>query len=349
MSLKVRIYLDKKLNLDLDLILEKEDAHYLKNVMRLREGDNVFLFNSKDGEFKGEIISSDKKNTKVKLVSKIENINKPGNISLIFSLIKSSKLDYLIQKCTEVGVKSFSPVISLKVRIYLDKKLNLDLDLILEKEDAHYLTHVMRLREGDNVFLFNSKDGEFKGEIISSDKKKTKVKLISKIENLNKLGNISLIFSLIKSSKLDYLIQKCTEVGVKSFSPVISEKSVSKNLNVQRTERIIKESCEQSNQLYLPAIHAVEKLEKKLKSLDKNSIVFFADINSSNKKIEEVLKNNKNCEFYLLVGPEGDFSLKERDLLNSMSNCIPISLGQNILRSETAAVVGLTILNYQIN
>jgi 16S rRNA (uracil1498-N3)-methyltransferase len=99
----------------------------------------------------------------------------------------------------------------------------------------------------------------------------------------------------------------------------------------------------------LPTIHAVEKLEKKLKSLDKNSLVFFADINSSNKKIEEVLKNNKNREFYLLVGPEGDFSLKERDLLNSMSNCIPISLGQNILRSETAAVVGLTILNYQIN
>jgi len=237
---------------------------------------------------------------------------------------------------------------SLKVRIYLDKKLNLDLDLILEKEDAHYLTNVMRLREGDNVFLFNSKDGEFKGEIISSDKKNTKVKLISKIENINKPGNISLIFSLIKSSKLDYLIQKCTEVGVRSFFPVISEKSVAKNLNIQRIERIIKESCEQSNQLYLPAIHTVEKLEKKLKSLDKNSIVFFADINSSNKKIEEVLKNNKNREFYLLVGPEGDFSLKERDLLNIMSNCIPISLGQNILRSETAAVVGLTILN-QIN
>jgi 16S rRNA (uracil1498-N3)-methyltransferase len=177
---------------------------------------------------------------------------------------------------------------SLKVRIYLDKKLNLDLDLILEKEDAHYLKNVMRLREGDNVFLFNSKDGEFKGEIISSDKKNTKVKLISKIKNINKPGNISLIFSLIKSSKLDYLIQKCTEVGVKSFSPIISEKSVAKNLNIQRIERIIKESCEQSNQLYVPAIHAVEKLEKKLKSLDKNSIVFFADINSSNKKIEEV-------------------------------------------------------------
>ncbi|NBU54069.1 MAG: 16S rRNA (uracil(1498)-N(3))-methyltransferase [Proteobacteria bacterium] len=238
---------------------------------------------------------------------------------------------------------------SLKVRIYLDKKLNLDLDFILEKEDAHYLMNVMRLREGDNVFLFNSKDGEFKGEIISSDKKNTKIKLISKIENINKPGNISLIFSLIKSSKLDYLIQKCTEVGVKSFYPVISEKSVAKNLNIQRTERIIKESCEQSNQLYLPAIHAVEKLEKKLKSLDKNSIVFFADINSSNKKIEEVLKKNKNREFYLLVGPEGDFSLKERDLLQNMNNCIPISLGQNILRSETAAVVGLAILNSKIN
>ena len=238
---------------------------------------------------------------------------------------------------------------SLKVRIYLDKKLNLDFDLTLEKEDAHYLKNVMRLREGDNVFLFNSKDGEFKGEIISSDKKNTKVKLISKIDNINKPGKISLIFSLIKSSKLDYLIQKCTEIGVKSFIPVISEKSVAKNFNIKRTEKIIKESCEQSNQLFLPAIHEVEKLEKKIKSFDKNSIVFFADINSSNKKIDEVIKNNKNREFYLLVGPEGDFSLKERDLLKSMNNCIPISLGQNILRSETAAVAGLAILNSQIN
>ena len=238
---------------------------------------------------------------------------------------------------------------SLKVRIYLDKRLDLDLDLILEKEDAHYLKNVMRLKEGHNVYLFNSKDGEFKGEIISSDKKNTKIKLISKIENINKPGKISLIFSLIKSSKIDYLIQKCTEVGVKSFIPIISEKSVIKNLNIKRIEKIIKESCEQSNQLFLPAIHEVEKFEQKLKSLDKNSMVFFADINSSNKKIDENIKTDKNCEFYLLIGPEGDFSLKERDLLNSMSNCFPISLGQNILRSETAAVAGLTILNSQIH
>ncbi len=238
---------------------------------------------------------------------------------------------------------------SLKVRIYLDKKLNLGLDLVLEKEDAHYLKNVMRLREGDYVFLFNSKDGEFKGEIISSDKKNTKIKLISKIENINKEGKISLIFSLIKSSKLDYLIQKCTEVGVKNFFPVISEKSIAKNLNIERIEKIIKESCEQSNQLYLPVVHEVEKLDKTLKSLDKNSIVLFADINSANKKIDEVIKNNKNYEFYLLIGPEGDFSLKERDLLKSMNNCIPISLGQNILRSETAAVVGLALLNSKIN
>ena len=238
---------------------------------------------------------------------------------------------------------------SLKVRIYLDKKLNLGLDLVLEKEDTHYLKNVMRLREGDYVFLFNSKDGEFKGEIISSDKKNTKIKLISKIENINKEGKISLIFSLIKSSKLDYLIQKCTEVGVKNFFPIISDKSIAKDLNIERIEKIIKESCEQSNQLYLPVVHTVEKLDKKLKSLDKNSIVFFADINSANKKIDEVIKNNKNYEFYLLIGPEGDFSLKERDLLKSMDNCIPISLGQNILRSETAAVVGLALLNSKIN
>jgi len=237
----------------------------------------------------------------------------------------------------------------LKVRIYLNKKLELDLDLVLEKEDAHYLKNVMRLREGDNVLLFNSLDGEFEGKIISSDNNNTKVKLISKTKNISKQAKVSLVFSLIKSSKLDYLIQKCTEVGVKDFIPVISEKSVAKNLNTKRVQKIIKESCEQSNQLFLPAIQEIEKLEKKLKSFDKNSLIFFADINSSNKKIDEVLKSNKNHKFYLLIGPEGDFSLKERDLLNKMTNCIPISLGQNILRSETAAVAGLVLLNAQIN
>jgi 16S rRNA (uracil1498-N3)-methyltransferase len=237
----------------------------------------------------------------------------------------------------------------LKVRIYLNKKLELDLDLVLEKEDAHYLKNVMRLREGDNVLLFNSLDGEFEGKIISSDNNNTKVKLISKTKNISKQAKVSLVFSLIKSSKLDYLIQKCTEVGVKDFIPVISEKSVAKNLNTKRVQKIIKESCEQSNQLFLPAIQEIEKLEKKLKSFDKNSVIFFADINSSNKKIDEVLKSNKNHKFYLLIGTEGDFSLKERDLLNKMTNCIPISLGQNILRSETAAVAGLVLLNAQIN
>jgi 16S rRNA (uracil1498-N3)-methyltransferase len=238
---------------------------------------------------------------------------------------------------------------SLKVRIYLDKKLDPDSNLILEREDVHYLINVMRLGEGDNLFVFNSKDGEFKAEIISFDKKNIKTKLISKIENIHKPSKISLIFSLIKSSKLDYLIQKCTEIGVNSFMPTISEKSIVKNFNIKRAKKIIKEACEQSNQLYLPDIYEVKKLEKKLKSINKNSIIFFADINSSNKKISEEVKNSKNHEFYLLIGPEGDFSLKERDLLNSMKNCIPFSLGQNILRSETAAVVGLTLLNSEIN
>jgi 16S rRNA (uracil1498-N3)-methyltransferase len=238
---------------------------------------------------------------------------------------------------------------SLKVRIYLDKKLDLDSNFFLEKEDAHYLKNVMRLGVGDNLFIFNSKDGEFKAEIISFDKKNIKIKLISKIENINKPSKISLIFSLIKSSKLDYLIQKCTEIGVNSFMPTISEKSIVKNFNIKRAKKIIKEACEQSNQLYLPDIYEVKKLEKKLKSINKNSIIFFADINSSNKKISEEVKNSKNHEFYLLIGPEGDFSLKEREILNSMKNCIPFSLGQNILRSETAAVVGLTLLNSEIN
>ena len=89
-------------------------------------------------------------------------------------------------------------------------------------------------------------------------------------------------------------------------------------------------------------------MKKKIKSLEDNAIIFFADINSSDKKIDNKILR-KDQITYLLIGPEGDWSLKEREILKNMKNCVPFSLSENILRSETAAIVGLALLKFQIN
>ncbi len=235
-----------------------------------------------------------------------------------------------------------------KVRIYLNQKLDLNLNLVLDKQDTHYLKTVMRLKSEDNILLFNSLDGEFLCSILKFVKHQTHIKIMSKTKNNIQKNKISLIFSIIKTSKLDFLIQKCTEIGVKEFIPIISDKSVIRDINSKRIEKIIKESCEQSNQLFLPKLSSIEKFEKKIKSLEDNAIIFFADINSSDKKIDNKILR-KDQITYLLIGPEGDWSLKEREILKNMKNCVPFSLSENILRSETAAIVGLALLKFQIN
>ncbi len=157
-------------------------------------------------------------------------------------------------------------------------------------------------------------------------------------------SNISLIFSLIKNTKLDFLIQKCTEIGVKQFIPVITDRSISKSINKTRLFKIIKETAEQSGQIFLPEIKEVKKINDFLNTLNSKSKVFFGDINSKN-IINSKLNITSEDDIYFLVGPEGDFSLDEFKFLKNIKNCTGVSLGNTILRSETAAIVGLTLFN----
>ncbi|MFM7673146.1 MAG: RsmE family RNA methyltransferase [Candidatus Fonsibacter sp.] len=233
---------------------------------------------------------------------------------------------------------------SSKIRIYINKNLETNNTLDFDVNDSHYLNHVMRVKKNDQITVFNSKDGEFIAEIYHLNKKKITCKILKK--NVLKVfkSNISLIFSLIKNTKLDFLIQKCTEIGVKQFIPVITDRSISKSINKARLFKIIKETAEQSGQVFLPEIKEVKKISDFLNTLNPKSKVFFGDINSKN-IINNKLNINSENDIYFLVGPEGDFSLDEIKFLENVKNCTGVSLGNTILRSETAAIVGLTLFN----
>jgi len=137
-------------------------------------------------------------------------------------------------------------------------------------------------------------------------------------------------------------------VGLKSFIPVISDHTIVRNVNENRLNKIIIESSEQSDQLNIPQIVSALNLEEFLHSLKKEDVVLFGDISSKNNDLTQLIED-KSKNYILFVGPEGDFSPKEREIILNNDKFKSFSLGKNILRSETAAMAGLVLLNFLLN
>ena len=153
-----------------------------------------------------------------------------------------------------------------------------------------------------------------------------------------------LAFSPIKSNYFNFMIQKATELGVTKFLPIISERTIVRKINNERLNKIIIESCEQSNRINVPSIEKSQSLEKFLSdNLDINLI--FGDLNTKNKKIK-FYNSKPNC---LLIGPEGDYSSNEVKKILNYKGSQSIKLSDNILRSETAVISALSVINYLQN
>ena len=216
----------------------------------------------------------------------------------------------------------------------------------------------MRLKPGENISIFNSY-GEWNSKIESYEKGKAQIKILDKVrghqrhrkellykENEKKIW---LAFSPIKQNPLNFMIQKATELGVQKLIPLICERSIVKNINTTRIKKIIIESSEQSNRLSIPEIKKIESLKNFLKIFPKNGYIIFCDINTHEKNLKEILKKKIEGPICILVGPEGDFSETERQLIINLKQVYPLSLASNILRAETAAIAAITIVNFQLN
>jgi 16S rRNA (uracil1498-N3)-methyltransferase len=232
-----------------------------------------------------------------------------------------------------------------KIRLFFNESLEEKKLINIIGDDYHYLSNVMRCEVGSDIFLFNEKNGEYLCRVIEKNKKKLILEVVKKVAYEKIQNNINLIFCPPKSHKLDTLIQKCTEIGVKSFIPVISDHTENRKLNLNRIRKIIKEAVEQSNQLNIPHIFDPISFDQFLNQ--QKDKVFFADIQSdiNLSKLKINLKENNS----ILIGPEGDFSSKELKTLRSNNNFISFSLGKRILRSETAAIASLVLFNNFFN
>ena len=236
-----------------------------------------------------------------------------------------------------------------KIRLYFEKRLKDDLVSSLSSEQSHYIKNVMRVKQGDIISLFNNNDGEWDARIVNHKRDATEFK-IEKISRSQGFGNnLWLAFSPIKKIPLNMMIQKTTELGIQKFIPILCERSAVKNININRVKKIIIEASEQSNRLSVPKVENMESIKDFLNYFPKNGCIVFCDINCNEKNLKQVLSKKIEGPTCILVGPEGDFSETERQLIIGLEQTYSLSLAFNILRVETAAIAAVAIVNFQLN
>ena len=214
----------------------------------------------------------------------------------------------------------------------------------LDKSQSHYLTKVMRVKENEVFSLFN-KEGEWEAKILGISKSIVEFKTTKQLRQKENTKELWLAFSPIKSNYQNFMIQKATELGVTKFLPIIFDRTVVRKINKERLEKIVIEASEQSNRINVPSIESPQTLDIFLK---KNSMdLIFTDLNSDNIKVDKSKLTDKPV--CIIIGPEGDFSEAERDKILSFKGVQSVKINENILRSETAVISAISIVNYVIN
>ena len=229
------------------------------------------------------------------------------------------------------------------IRLFFSESLSINLESKLNKSQSHYLAKVMRIKIGDNFSLFNS-NGEWLAKILDISKGIVEFIIIEKLRHKDITKEIWLAFSPIKSNYFNFMIQKATELGVTRFIPIIFDRTIVRKINKERLEKIIIEATEQSNRINIPILEKPQNLKKFLSNNLKKIDLVFTDLNTTKKKLE--INKEANKPLCAIVGPEGDFTEKERELILNFKSVKSININQNILRAETATISIISIIGY---
>ena len=229
------------------------------------------------------------------------------------------------------------------IRLFYSESLSLNLTATLNKSQSHYVSKVMRVKENEVFCLFNS-SGEWEAKILNISKNIVEFNVKKQLRKKDNIKELWLAFSPIKSKYFNFMIQKATELGVTRFIPIIFERTIVRKINKERLEKIIIEATEQSNRINIPTLEKPQNLKNFLSNNSKKIDLVFTDLNTPKKKLEVSKDGNK--PLCAVVGPEGDFSEKERELILNFKSVKSININQNILRAETATISIISIISY---
>jgi 16S rRNA (uracil1498-N3)-methyltransferase len=230
-------------------------------------------------------------------------------------------------------------------RLFVESGLSAGQTVELTEAQARYLTTVLRLRQGAEVLVFNSRDGEWLAALGEVKKRGATLRLERQVRPQEGGPDIDYVFAPLKRSRLDYMVQKVTEMGVRRLRPVITERTIAERVNTERMRANVVEAAEQCGVLRVPEVHEPVRLQDALTGWDATRKLIYCDEHEDNADPVELLGRIEPGPLAVLIGPEGGFSAGERQRLLGKPFVVPISLGPRIMRADTAAVAVLALTN----
>jgi len=236
-----------------------------------------------------------------------------------------------------------------KIRIFLDRPLKESSILDIENADFHYLKNVMRIKIDDQILIFNGVDGEWIGKIKSINRDLINLEVVHNQKEQVFYEPLRCYFTPLNNNRHNYIIEKLTELGITKFTPVITDYTNTKNLNIQKLYLRAKEAAEQSGLMIVPEITEPKLLSDLIIEEFNREITLFCDEKKNTVLPNNILNGAKERIVAFLIGPEGGFSDNERLNMIKLGNVRPVSLGSRILRADTAAIVAATIVQITNN
>ncbi len=234
-----------------------------------------------------------------------------------------------------------------RARLHCLERLRQHSTLTLPAKTVHYLMSVLRVRAGELLLLFNAEDGEWLGDITLATKKMVTVSLRSQTRNATPTPDLWLLFAPIKAGRVDFLVEKATELGVSALYPVNTDYTNASRVNQERLLAQATEAAEQCERFDIPVLYDYQPLAKRLEDWPADRKLIYCDESGGGHPISAALKTLKTDKLAVLVGPEGGFSPKERDWLKRQPYTVAVGLGPRILRAETAALAALACVQSQ--
>lgn len=226
-------------------------------------------------------------------------------------------------------------------RLFVEQKLEAETQVVIGGQQAHYLSKVMRVREGDIVILCDNITGEWAARVSDAGKRSVTLEIAEHLRPRESVPDLWLCPALLKKDRFDLVLEKATELGAARIQPVITRRCVADKLNLDRARTITTEAAEQCARTALPKLASPIKLEALLRDWPTDRALFFSDEQGS-EGLDETFAENKGAAA-ILIGPEGGFDDEERAAIRAHPMARPLSLGPRILRGETAAIAALSV------
>lgn len=229
------------------------------------------------------------------------------------------------------------------IRLFIPHDLSAGAELALDPGQSRYLAAVMRQAVGDELLLFNGRDGEWRAQVSAIAKRAVAVRAVS-LERPQTAGpDLDLIVALVKRARVETVVEKAAELGARRVRLAITERTNADKARLDRLFAIATEASEQTGRLDVPQVLAPVKLDRLIADWEPGRRLMFCDEAGDAMPVLQALKDEVPGPWAILIGPEGGFSPTERATLRALPFAVPVSLGPRILRADTAAIGAMTL------